>query len=539
MCTIKIGPVHVVYRLGYISTDTLDMNMQHLNEALSDAICIGSIRGIQLAIDDGVDINKPIGSQDDRSPLHLAVNFGRPNIIQHLLRSGAVVDNNCKMWTTAINNQYSTDVFEYLLSSLREAISSGGHLEGPKLNAAVWEYLQPSSSFSFIDHVAIHGSPAMLSRMLFNGIPVNKSNEPGGVMYALLKNWNQYKTDHEYRYFSYNIEKARLLIQAGASVDSRPGELSALQIAVGLKQGLDCDLVRLILETGNYGHIDSEYVAHGDPHGSLRRSMFTQPRSVLVHNICRNIDEYHSDNRASIMSALIEHGANCTHMWMGISPLFLALERELDSRDSMRVSVLDVLLAHMTKHDVKMPATSSGRSLVLQTLLPGYSSKSKSDTLEKLLAAGADQNAIDGPTGETPLYSFMSRILQQGMGVYSPPAYSDLISRLMFILLQNPDLDVFRKNRDGSTVIDLVNENIHEWHMGRPLYELFHRIVMKRYEDARRCFAMALHEKIGPASKVSDFPPEMMHAVLDMKHYYLLPDVCDVFADNTDTDEDE
>ena len=508
--------------------------MQNINESIR----IGSVRGIQLAIDSGVDINQSMGPGDDRSLLHFAVDVGRPNVIDILLKSGARIDNNVKMWETVMRNQCSTDVFEYLFSSLRDqlSISSAGQFEGHALTAAAWDYLR----LGVLD-VALYGTPAMLSRMIFHGYPMGRIHV-GRVIREILIAWG--KSSHENpRGKQDNLEKVRLLIRVGGNMDSIPGDLSLLQIAIDLEQGINCDLVRLLLEAmDGSDDINCEYFIEGDQAGSLyRHSVIFQSRSILVHNICRRINSLRDDNRACMTTALLEYGADFKTMWHGVSPLFIALERELHHEQSPRVSVLDVLLSHMTINEVRMPATSSGRSLVLQTLLPRYSSKSKSDTLKKLLAAGADQNAIDGETGETPLYAFMSRILQQGMDLYSPTAYNDEDHGLMLILLENPGLDVFRKNRDGATVVDLVNERISEWHMGRPLYEVFYRVVTKDYEDARICFAMALHKDIGPASYVSNFPIEMMQSVLDRKHYFLLPDVGDVFADNTppDTDEDE
>ena len=493
---------------------------------MENAIRVGSIQGVQLALKDGVDINQSVYSDDHASPLRIAVNFKRPDIVKKLLVEGALVDNNYKMWRSAIRNVYSTDIFEYMIDSLRDQLSTSSNapLEGSALTVALWEYLQPSGSldsaeFSFIDDVAVYGSPAMLSRMLFHGIPVNTSNEPAGVIYKLLKNWGGYEPTHPHHYEQFNIEKVRLLILAGANMHPIPGELSSLQIAIDICQGLRCDLVRLILETRTCD-INIEYFVHGSQYGTLRRGLMLQPRPVFVQNICRFISNPCNDNRVATLVTLLEQGADFTKMWRGLSPLFLALERELKHEYSPQVSVLDALLEHMTVEQVQMPATSDFQSLVLQTLQPG---NSRPRTLEKLLAAGADQNTVDGPTGVTPLYYLMSRLLEQN-------EVDNEEQQLILILIQSPGLDFFKKIRDGVTVLDLVNGRIADWNMGIEIYTIFHRIVTENYQIARECFSMALHKNVGPDSSVAILPPDIITSILDRKHYFLIPDVDDVFG---------
>jgi hypothetical protein len=506
-------------------------------ERLVAAVRKGSVCGIKTVLHSGggvVDINKHFESDGpDNHVLYTAVIFGRSNVVALLLAFGALVDNKHEMWDSAMFNQYSPDIFLQLFHALTTQLAAAhnNRLQGRRLTTAVWYYLEKGRQIQFrvnrslLEEVVCSSTTPILSLMLSLGMEVNPANKPAGfAINTLLRDW-----EREMKYTRYergtNTENVRILIEAGAIVCSYPNDgPSVLQLAIDLDKTRDAELVRLILDTDEVHGINvaSAYGKKG------------RVRTPLVHVLTVLCDCVTEDNRANMTTQLIESGAvyiqmaqMCASTDVGTSILSLALKRELCFYEDARSdSMLDVLLARMTPSEVRMPATTDHGSLVMQAVTKGprHYDRPTSVVLAKLLAHGADASAVDGPSGQTPLYYLVAKSL--GYSRYEP-SRAEENEKVVVQLLQG-GADIFRENADGQNVVDLVAANASNWKMHKDTYQLLYDIAMRRQNNLE-AFGMALHPQVGAGSKVSVLPHEMMQEIMSRLYVRVLPSVQDVF----------
>jgi hypothetical protein len=427
------------------------------------------------------------------------------------------------MWETALSYRYSTDLFLQLFHALtaRLVVKHNNQLLGAPLAAVVWHYIEQGRrtkhgvTRSLLEMVLCSSTAQMLSLVLYYGIEVNPVDMPGVALNTILHNWGHERCESE----RYNTEKVRILIEAGAIMCPYPSDgPSLLQLAVDVDKTWNAELVRLILDTDEVHGINAES-AFGD------RGAIVTPLEQIVTMECNNMRD---DNRTDITTQLVESGAVYTRMThSGASVLSLALKRELDaSEDAYRISMLDVLLTHMTPSEVRMPATTSHGSLVMQAVAKGGRKYDRptSVVLAKLLARGADASAVDGPSGQTPLYYMVAQSLRPGS--YSPSRVED--NEKAVVQLLQGGADIFRENADGKNVVDLVAAQPSNWTMKKDTYQLLYDTAMRRQNNLE-AFGMALHPHVGAMSKVSVLPPEMMHKIMNGTYFSVLPSVQDMF----------
>ncbi|KAJ1490275.1 hypothetical protein T484DRAFT_2018823 [Baffinella frigidus] len=381
----------------------------------------------------------------------------------------------------------SPDIFLQLFHALTAqlAAAKNNQLLGAPLAAAVWHYIEQGRrtkhgvTRSVLEEVVCESTAKMLSMALYCGMEVNPADKPGVALNTILRNWGEGRGDWDKR----NTAKVRVLIEAGAIMCPYPSDgPSILQLAVDVDKTQGAVLVRLVLDTDEVHGINVESAFGG--FGAI---------STPLEQIVTTKYGWRSprDNRKEITEQLIESGAVYTRMThSGVSILSLTLERELDAlEDAQSVSMLDVLLAYMTPSEVRMPATTSHGSLVMQAVARGGRKYERptSVVLEKLLANGADASAVDGPSGQTPLYYLVAESLR--------PLYmqrNEYHNEKAVVQLLQGGADIFRENADGQNVVDLVAANASNWTMQKDTYQLLYDTAMRRQNNLE-AFGMALH----------------------------------------------
>ena len=497
--------------------------------ALETAIRKGSIPAIQGVLHHGGENSlheflrmNPI---ETGRLLSIAVNYARVYVVQNLLQSGFIVDNDRKMWNAVFENMYSTAIFSSLFSQLKLQLNMNGRYTESELNAAAWAYLESGQTVSgrtstfLIEHLAVHGTAAMLSETISSGLQVNVKNQrPGFVIFAMLSRLNSTAFLSSTPMMT-TIEKFRILLQAGILINETENDqsLSILDEVISADCSLKGELVRLFLSTGIIGEINRVHENPRGRHGELE--------TPLLRAIYKDKDET-MNNRVDIVSQLLESGASSTQMVNGETPLFVLL-RELGFPYNIRheqPSLISVFLDNMTPEQVQASTTTDLKSLVYETIKEhGCSIETlRPSVLAKLLAKGADPNVLDGVSGESPLFYLVRRSLK----THGISEFNQCDMATMRVLLQCDRVNICQQNRSGETVIDLIKSRLHDWGMGREMYDFF--AMPMQYEDARRGYAMTLHRNSrrfhhDRPSPLGGFESDLMGMILDRKNFARLP----------------
>ena len=455
--------------------------------------------------------------------LSMAVDYARVYVVQNLLQSGFIVDNGGEMWYNVLRNMFPTAIFSSLFSQLKVQLNTNGQYTDSELNAAAWTCLESGhrpmsgrNSTYLIEHVAVHGTAAMLSETISSGPQVNVKNQrPGFVVFAIISELDMYACPSTAQ-MSIVIEKVRILLQAGIFTHQDPNDQSPsiLDEAISSDVSKEGDLVRLILSTGMIGDINRVHVNRSEYHRELTPLL----RAIYLTTF---------SSRIAKVSQLLKSGANSTQTVMGKCPLIIVLH-EIGGIsafwDDPEESLVSTFLDNMTPEQVRASTTPEFSSLVYETvkqhrctvenLLPS--------SLAKLLAKGADPNILDGPSGESPLFHLVRRSLKNN-GVSD---FDECDMATMRVLLQCDRVNIFQQNRSGETVIDLIKSRLHDWGMGREMYDFF--AMPMQYEDARRGYAMSLHPDSRPfhndrPSPFGGIGSDLMGMILDRKNFAVLP----------------
>jgi hypothetical protein len=209
---------------------------------------------------------------------------------------------------------------------------------------------------------------------------------------------------------------------------------------------------------------------------------------------------------------LLEAGAHVTAMSNGQSPLFVAFHQYQSgfaAHHCFTRSIIRHILSHMDDTSIQMPATIHNHSFVKQAPMPLweerdlYQAMHETDLLQMLIDTGADTNAVDGPSGLTPLYYLVANSMTDSGNMNHR-------NRTNMATLLRAGVDVHMRNTDGDTVADFINRNIHRWSMGRDLYQELEALFMEAYFAKREALAMALHHRLGGVSRMGQLSEELI-----------------------------
>jgi hypothetical protein len=298
------------------------------------------------------------------------------------------------------------------------------------------------------------------------------------------------------------VEKFRIFLANGARLlPHYQNGLSILQWAIMVDKDHGCELVRLLCNNQEMqSEIDGVDSICGSP-----------PTTPLVRALTRGYGHMREDNRSDMVKVLISAGADPGSSMDGDSMLFTLVSHMLLIGDRCWHSnlVLKTLLDHMSKKQIQARADTTNSSLVWMTLNSASLCMYTSSILTTLLEHGCDPNAVHGPTGETALYTFLRDVMENDA--------RDSIPRRATLqtLLDNPMLRVTAPNRDGRTIVDLVNEQYESWNIGESIYTSLYQCIERSNNSLRDAFLLASHARLGAKSHANGIDPEVMSMIVD------------------------
>ncbi|KAJ1464534.1 hypothetical protein T484DRAFT_1758027 [Baffinella frigidus] len=509
------------------------------HKQLMESVRMRSIRNITTALNNGADVNEliPIHGVNGifTSALREAVKSKYVNGVVYLLDHGAAVDNRPNMWDSAISNKQSTEIFRRLFATLKQQIRiQSSHLQDGEIVERVWEYLDEDRTGHIEHNIAIHGNPAMLSAALDHGMRVDT---PGSipVVYALFTHIKS-SSRFDYSVVGPDVEeKTRMLLAAGTRKFPVPTGLpSLLSLAIMTDTSCRGDLVRICLDDRHCEDVNHEEIPLRFDQGTFP----TQQTTALGHLVTKGYRDgvAYLETFNFIFMQLVEAGADVLQMSNGRMPLLLAVQacvqhnwRHLHNEDVMKVQIGAVkdILAHMTREEIRMPMSHKSHSLIAEACSPEIFIESRLSLLKMLLKSGADPNAPDGPTGETPLYTVVRRSLDSLSGD-SGSACEDMAT----VLLSNgTEIDIDRPNTNGQTVAHLITENVAHWSMGFNMYRLFETRFNGSNMSRRKALGSVLHPRLGASSHMRDIPDELMRLLMSREYIPLsIPPIEEVFG---------
>ena len=76
-------------------------------------------------------------------------------------------------------------------------------------------------------------------------------------------------------------------------------------------------------------------------------------------------------------------------------------------------------------------------------------------------------------------------------------------------------LRVTAPNRDGRTIVDLVNEQYESWNIGESIYTSLYQRIERSNNSLRDAFLLASHARLGAKSHANGIDPEVMSMIVD------------------------
>jgi hypothetical protein len=477
------------------------------------------MKEVKAILDGGVGpINEYFCNNPDlKTPIHYAVMNKDVCLVKYLVEAGldVKVTNSSTMWNCALRNHVSTEIFEILFKSVASSLNEQNGVISESVNREVLDLLQLDCHLEdrLISNVAVYGSVAMMKLVLSLGIPMNPGDCNGtSVVHQMIKMWNQLQHVYVDYHGDINIEKIRLMINAGLQFEQGGYPNSVLEEAIMMRSPLSSELVRLLLSSSHKWDLDRERAGPVAGTGTV---------TPLILALRIKPMDYHTKNQRSIIAQLLEAGADCMKFTDGVSVLFFAV-RFLLNEQRHHVSgsnIVEMMLEFMTDAQVKASTTSDKDSLVMQTLLPGLtkSYRLRSNTLEKLLAKGADPDALDGPLKRIPIFEFMLRAL-------GTDSFGEEEERTMQVLLQS-GLDVFQSNDYGNSVVDLVESRKADWSLSTETYRILQRVVADTHDWRVRSFGMAVHDKVLQESTMRGLSADVIYTMVRQNFNHKLSDL--------------
>ena len=351
-------------------------------------------------------VNAMINSGD--SPMHLALEYGRPEMMQLLIQHGADINTRYKRNSTLLHLVLAvrTEFVQFVIQAditdqdyehrfLRDTTAVAVEAliqKGVDVNARDGDNSTPL-------HLALsksHVDPKTLRLLLQHGADVKARDKDGLTPLHCASCWAE-------------VESVQLLIQHGADVDARDKKNSTpLHLALS-KGHVDPETLRLLLQHGAdvkardkdgltplhcascWAGVESVQllIQHGvDVDARDKRN------STPLHRV---LSEYFHHTDFEILQLLLQHGADVNaRNEEDSTPLYLALSRyHTDSE------ILGLLLQYEADVNARDKGNSTPLHLALSERL------TDSATLQLLLQYGADVNARD-KSYSTPLHRVVS-----------------------------------------------------------------------------------------------------------------------------------